>query len=99
MCSAVKRQGKGLGLLVFKQYADLVSKIYSHPNLTEEHKTFVKDYLATIIKLENEKARLSDGEVAWELSRLPDIGKDTIKLHELVTKPETFDGEKPRPRH
>jgi len=98
LSSAYRRYGKKLGPAALKQYADIVKTYYDHEPQTDEQKAFIKDYLQTIARMEAEKVELAEGELNKELNRLPQASTSTVKLNELVVKPELFDGERPKPR-
>lgn len=97
LSSAYKRHGLKLGPQVLKMYAELASGIFKNPKASEEQKGFVADYLETISCMEADRLRPKD-DLQIELKNLPETGRETIKLYELVVKPEVFDGEKPKPR-
>lgn len=82
-------------------YTSYASKLMEQETLDPEQKSFVKDYLKTKAYLEADLLKAKEGinEIGRELIHLPHSSYDhTIKLSELVIKPDVFDGEKPRPR-
>jgi hypothetical protein len=78
------------------EYNQTVKEICARDQRTLEEAEFLADYFNTILKL----------NVISLPEQLPRIPKDqreqaskvTIKMNELVVKPETFDGQKPKPR-
>lgn len=72
----------------------------SKSNPSVEEKEFLADYLATTLKIGSDKAKMGDGltGIGRELITLPESSATTIKLPELVIKPEIFNGVKPKPR-
>ncbi|GLJ59014.1 hypothetical protein SUGI_1488500 [Cryptomeria japonica] len=83
-------------------YAKMVASSELIKSTNNHDREFVMDYIQTLAIIENDKAKAKEGtgadEISKELIRLPKLVADTIKLNELVLKPETFDGTKPKPR-
>lgn len=83
-------------------YSKAAARVNEHSSPQQADKAFVTDYLRTMTKIESERAKRREGsgleEISRELIELPRNMIETIKISELVIKPEVFDGIKPRPR-
>lgn len=84
-----------LSAMIMDEYGKLAETILKLNNPTEEQKLFLEDYLRTISAVARRRAAMS---VETEVVNLPETNMHTIKVNELVIKPEVFDGEKPKPR-
>lgn len=82
------------------EYAKLAKKIGDSPAPSETEKVFLQDYLGAVATIQADKLKMKDGlrEMDRDLIQLPKMMTNTIKLSELVIKPELFDGQRPRPR-
>lgn len=82
------------------KYAKVARTISEREKVVPRDKEFLADYIKTMVAIESDKLKLRTGvsELERELINLPKSSQTTIKLNELVIRPEQFDGEKPRPR-
>lgn len=78
-------------------YAKVAEGIMLQPKLLQSDSEFLKDYMATNKRILSDKAKMRTGitKLERELIELPRSEVKTIRLSELVIKPEIFDGEKP----
>jgi len=81
---------------VLQEYNSAVDKLATKQDKSTDELKFLADYFSTVLKFEafNLPENLPTDELP---SRLPD-STVTIKLNELVVKPELFDGKNPKPR-
>jgi hypothetical protein len=63
---------------------------------TPEENDFVADYFQVIVKLN--AIQLPSSVPIDQPLRTDQLTQKTIKLNELIIKPDNFDGHKPRPR-
>ena len=84
---------------VLGEYATVIEQLNGISRKTQAQKDFIKDGLATMNRvLDDRIKRPKPSNIAPELVSLPVTTKTTIKLNELVIRPETFDGIRPKPR-
>ena len=83
-----------------QKYADYFSRIGDISSAGKAFGEFFKNYVTTMAKIHADESKPRDKlkEIDRELLELLRQTQTTIKMNELVIKPETFDGERPKPR-
>ena len=86
----------------WKKYAEIANYLMAKNGLSPAETYFLRDYVHVLNREEYEKEKASQGlvEISRDLTNLPPLSSEnkTVKLNELVIKPEIFDGERPKPR-